>query len=132
MAERHAAEADASQRSSSAILARLSAMMFLQYWPLGVWGVTVGTYIAANTGTEGEGIFSAGFVGYSTAAGAIGSLLSPVVIGFLSDRYFAAQNLLALLHVGCALAAGGMYASHTQIAFFIWLLIYYQCFSPAA
>src|SRR3954470_23555218 len=105
MAERHVADADSSQRSSPTILARISAMMFLQYWPLGVWGVTVGTYIAANTGGAGDGIFSAGFVGYSTAAGAIGSLLSPVLIGFLSDRYFAAQNLLAVLHVGCALAA---------------------------
>ena len=63
-------------------------------------------------------------MGYSTAAGAIGSLLSPVVIGFLSDRYFAAQHLLALLHVGCALAAWGMYESQTQTAFFLWLLIY--------
>ena len=132
MAERHAADPDSSQHSSRAMLARISAMMFLQYWPLGVWGVTVGTYIAANTGREGNGIFSAGFVGYSTSAGAIGSLLSPVLIGFLSDRYFAAQNLLALLHVGCALAACGMYACHAQTAFFIWLLIYYQCFSPAA
>jgi nucleoside transporter len=132
MAERNAAEADASQRSSPAMMARLSAMMFLQYWPLGVWGVTVGTYIAANTGTEGAQVFSAGFVGYSTAAGAIGSLLSPVVIGFVSDRYFAAQNLLALLHVGCALAAWGMYESRAQAAFFVWLLLYYQCFSAAA
>ena len=114
------------------MMARISAMMFLQYWPLGVWGVTVGTYIGANTGKEGAGIFSAGFIGYSTAAGALGSLVSPVAIGFLSDRYFAAQYLLALLHVGCALAAWGMYHSHTQIAFFLWLLIYYQCFSPAA
>ena len=132
MAERHVADADSSQRSSPAMMARISAMMFLQYWPLGVWGVTVGTYIAANTGKEGTGIFSAGFVGYSTAAGAIGSLLSPVAIGFLSDRYFAAQYLLALLHVGCALAAWGMYESHSQAAFFMWMLIYYQCFSPAA
>jgi nucleoside transporter len=132
MPERHAADADSSRRSSPAMMARLSAMMFLQYWPLGVWGVTVGTYIAANTGKVGAGIFSAGFVGYSTAAGAIGSLLSPVAIGFLSDRYFAAEHLLALLHIGCALAAWGMYESHTQAGFFIGLLIYYQCFSPAA
>jgi nucleoside transporter len=132
MAEQHAADVDSSRRSSAALMARISAMMFLQYWPLGVWGVTVGTYIAANTGGEGGGIFSAGFVGYSTAAGAIGSLLSPVAIGFLSDRYFAAQKLLALLHVGCALAAWGMYESHSQVAFFVWLLVYYQCFGPSA
>jgi nucleoside transporter len=118
--------------SSPALLARLSAMMFLQYWPLGTWGVTVGTYIAANTGQQGAGIFSAGFVGYSTAAGAIGSLLSPVAVGFLSDRFFSAQVLLALMHFGCALAVWGMYESQTQTAFFLWLLLYFQCFVPAA
>src|SRR3954454_24113631 len=119
-------------RSSAALITRLSTMMFLQYWPLGAWGETYGTYIAANTGTQGEGIFSAGFVGYSTAAGAIGSLVSPLIIGFISDRYLAAQNLLGLMHIGCALAAWGMYATHSQPVFFICLLLYFQCFSPAA
>jgi nucleoside transporter len=119
-------------RSTAAMMARISTMMFLQYWPLGAWGVTYGTYIAANTGAQGSRIFSAGFIGYSTAAGAIGSLLSPVIVGFISDRYFAAQNLLGLMHIGCALAAWGMYATHSQPVFFICLLLYFQCFSPAA
>jgi nucleoside transporter len=119
-------------RSSRAVRARLSAMMFLQYWPLGTWGVTVGTFIAANTGDQGAKIFSAGFVGYSTAAGAIGSLLSPVVMGFLSDRFFAAQRLVSVLHLGCSMAALGMYFSDTQTAFFLWILAYFQCFIPTA
>ena len=127
-----ARQAEQLTRSSPALMTRMSAMMFLQYWPLGTWGVTVGTYIAANTGQQGAGTFSAGFVGYSTAAGAIGSLLSPVVIGFLSDRFFPAQVLLALMHLGCAVAAWGMYESQTQTAFFLWLLLYFQCFIPAA
>jgi nucleoside transporter len=114
------------------MMARISAMMFLQYWPLGIWGVTVGTYIAANTGNEGSRIFSAGFVGYSTAAGALGSLVSPVLVGFLSDRYFTAQRLLALMHAGCACAAWGMYHSQSQGAFFLALFGYFQFFSPAA
>ena len=107
-------------------------MMFFQYWPLGTWGVTVGTYILANTGAQGTGIFSSGFAGYSTAAGAIGSLLSPVLIGYLSDRFFSAERLVAVMHVGCAVAAWGMYESQTQAAFFLWLLAYFQCFTPAA
>jgi nucleoside transporter len=119
-------------RSSTPMLARMSLMMFLQYWPLGTWGVTVGTYIAANTGEQGAGIFSAGFVGYSTAASAIGSLLSPVLMGFLSDRFFASQRLVALVHAGCAVATWGMYTSESELAFFLWLLVYYQCFVPAA
>jgi len=113
------------------MMARMSAMMFMQYWPLGIWGVTVGTYIAANTGEQGASIFSAGFVGYSTAAGAIGGLLSPVVFGFLSDRFFSAQRLVALMHFGCALSAWGMYESQNQAAFFFCLLMYFQCFVPA-
>src|SRR5262245_31692181 len=132
MANQTAESADITKRSSAATLFRLSMMMFLQYWPLGAWGVTFGTYIFANTGSKGSGAFSAGFQGYSTAAGAIGSLLSPILIGFLSDRYFAAQNMLALLHGGCAVAALGMAQTQSQTAFFLWLLLYYQCFSPAA
>jgi nucleoside transporter len=119
-------------RTTAALRARLSAMMFLQYWPLGTWGVTVGTYIAANTGDQGEKMFSAGFVGYSTAAGAIGSLLSPVAMGFLSDRYFAAQRLVSVLHLGCSIAALGMYFSNSQTAFFLWIFVYFQCFIPTA
>ena len=105
-------------RSSSALLSSLSAMMFLQYWPLGVWGVTVGTFIAANTGDEGEAIFSAGFVGYSTAAGAIGSMLSPALIGYLSDRYFSAERLLAVMQLGCAATTWGLHESRSETAFF--------------
>lgn len=132
MVNRQAPQADHARRSSWPMMARMSAMMFLQYWPLGTWGVTVGTLIAANTGQQGERIFSAGFVGYSTAAGALGSLVSPVLVGFLSDRYFAAQRLLAAMHVGCAVAAWQMYQSQTQTTFFLWLLAYFQCFTPAA
>jgi nucleoside transporter len=131
MANRSDALADPIRRSSSATMVRMSAMMFMQYWPLGIWGVTVGTYIAANTGEQGAGIFSAGFVGYSTAAGAIGGLLSPVIIGFLSDRFFSAQRLVALMHFGCALSAWGMYESQNQATFFFCLLMYFQCFVPA-
>lgn len=110
---------------------RLSAMMFLQYMPLGLWGVTVGTYIAANTSGAGAGIFAPGFIGYSTTAGAIGSLLAPVLLGYLSDRYVAAERLLALTHFVCFLAARGMAYSESQTAFYLWLLVYFHCFLPA-
>ena len=105
-------------------------MMFMQYWPLGVWVVTIWTYVAANTGEQGTGTFSAGFLGYSAAAGAIGSLLSPVLIGYVSDRYFAAERLTAVMHVGCALSAWGMHESQTEMGFFLWLVAYFQFFVP--
>ncbi|MCA9238221.1 MAG: MFS transporter [Planctomycetales bacterium] len=119
-------------RSSGDTLGRLSAMMFLQYWPLGAWGVTVGTFIAANTGDQGEGIFSAGFVGYSTVAGAVGGMLAPVLIGYVSDRHLSAERLLALMHLGCAASVWGLRETRGQIPFFLCLLAYFHCFVPSA
>lgn len=120
----------ADHRTPLEVRARLAAMMFLHYSGLGVWAVTVGTYIAANTGEAGSGIFTPGFVGYSSAAGAIGSLLAPLVLGHLSDRFFSAPFLLAATHAGCAAAATGMCYAQSQTAFFVWLLVYFHCFLP--
>ncbi|TWT77245.1 putative nucleoside transporter YegT [Posidoniimonas polymericola] len=118
-------------RPPSNIFPRIAAMMLLQYWPLGVWAVTVGTYIGANTGEQGAAIFSAGFIGFSTISGAIGSLVSPLVFGFLSDRFLAADRLVALLHVGCAAAAWWMHSTDSEQWFFVALLLYWNCFNPS-
>ncbi|MEO1495743.1 MAG: MFS transporter [Planctomycetota bacterium] len=115
-----------------AMTARLSAMMFLETWPLGLWAVTIGTYIAANTGTAGDQLFSSGFVGYWGAAGAFGGMLSPAVVGVLSDRLFSAQRVLVGLHFLCAiaLAAVAYTGSRTEIGFFITTLLYFQVYVP--
>lgn len=123
-------EAVASGRSSSSLFARMAAMMFLQYGPLGMWFVTIYSHIQANTGDAGSGVFSPGFAGYSAMAAAIGSLLSPVLLGAVSDRYFATQHIVAACHTGCALAACGLYLSQSQTFFFLWLLLFFQCFVP--
>ena len=116
--------------SSTMLFSRMSLMMFLQYGSLGVWGVTIPTYIAANTGDAGAGLFSPGFVGYSAMAGAVGSLISPALLGFVSDRYFSAQRLVAAAHFGCAISAFGMYLCGSQTSYFLWLLAYFQFFVP--
>ncbi|MCA9236470.1 MAG: MFS transporter [Planctomycetales bacterium] len=105
--------------------------MFLLYWSFGIWVVTVGTYIAANTEREGRGIFSAGFIGYSAVAGAIGSVLSPAIVGYLSDRFFSAQTLLAVMQFACAAATWGMHESQTELGFLTCLLVYFHAFFPA-
>ncbi|MEM6799602.1 MAG: hypothetical protein AAF589_08815, partial [Planctomycetota bacterium] len=63
------------------IVTRLSVMMLLEYATLGLWAVTVGSYINANTGEAGAGTFGPGFIGLAGTAGAIGALVSPVVMG---------------------------------------------------
>lgn len=104
--------------------------MFLQSWPLGCWGVTIGAYIAANTGELGSGAFSSGFIGYSTLAAAAGSLVSPYIAGVVGDRFVPPRWLLAGLNLACAIAVGGLYASETQTSFFLWLCVYFQFYFP--
>ncbi|MGL4513552.1 MAG: MFS transporter [Lacipirellulaceae bacterium] len=112
------------------LLARLVAMMFLQYWPLGLWSVTISTYLAANTGAQGTGAFSAWFVGLSGSAAAIGALASPTVMGWVADRYFSSERVVALLHLLSAAALWWMHASESQTWFFVAMLVFYQFYVP--
>lgn len=121
---------DPAPASSGRLVARLSVMMFLQYWSLGLWFVTVKTFIAANTELEGEAIFSAGFIGYSATAAALGSLVAPALMGWIADRFFSAEKLLAVLHVGAGAALWWMHGAVSQTAFFIGLVLYFQMFGP--
>ena len=105
-------------------------MMFLEYMSLGMWGATIYTYITENTDTQGSGIFSPGFAGYCAVSGSIGSLISPVLFGMLSDRFVSAQRLLSLSHLGCAISAWCMFQSNSQATFFLWIIAFFQCFVP--
>ncbi len=104
-------------------------MMFLQYWALGIWYVTIWNFIATHTG-DGK-LFSPGFVGYSASASAVGSLVAPTLCGWLADRFVSAKYLLATLHVGAALALGLMYVAQSQTAFFIGMILYFQVYAPS-
>ena len=105
------------------IRVQLSTMMFLQFFIWGAWAVTLGTYL----GTIG---FSATDIGsaYSTTAWA--AIVSPFFIGMIADRFFAAQKVLAFLHI---VGAGLMYYAstiQTPGPFFWVLLAYALCYMP--
>lgn len=114
------------------LFSRLAVLMFLQHAALGFWAATNGTYIALNTGERGTGIFDSGFVGLSSSAGAIGALVSPVVIGWLADRRFSSERLLFVLHVLASGALVGMALSQTQWQFFLSIVLYFQFYVPTA
>lgn len=113
------------------IVTRLSILLALQYGSLGVWSVTFGTFIGANTGSEGAGIFSDTFLGQANTAGALGAIASPLLIGWLADRWLASELMLALLHAACAGTLAALYGQQTQAGFYICLLVYYQCYLPS-
>jgi nucleoside transporter len=104
--------------------ARLSTMMFLEYFIWGSWYVTIGTWLSSSLHFNGSEI---GLIAGSTAAGAI---LAPFFVGLIADRFFAAQNVLAFLHIfGAALLL--MTSLQTSFApMYALVLLYSFCFMP--
>lgn len=75
---------------------QLSAMMFVQFFIWGAWYVTAPNYL----GTIG---FSGNDIGWTYAVGPIAGMISPFFVGMVADRFFAAQRVLAVMHIVGAL-----------------------------
>lgn len=80
---------------------RLSAMMFLFYFALGSWAVTLSTYLMSAP-IKGGLNFSTQQVGWIYSTFAFGGMLAPLVVGLLADRLFAAQRVLGVTGLLCA------------------------------
>ncbi len=109
---------------------QLSAMMFLQFFVWGAWFVTAPNYL----GTIG---FGAEDISWTYAVGPIAAIISPFFVGMIADRFFAAQHVMAAMHllggVLMFVAAGMMNGGSTPTAinFMIFLsqLTYYPTLS---
>jgi nucleoside transporter len=88
---------------NSSIRIKLSVMMFLQFFIWGAWYVTGPNYLS-TIGFKAEDFATM----YSV--GPIAGMIAPFFVGMIADRFFAAQKVLAVMHL---LGAAMMFAAVT-------------------
>lgn len=103
---------------------RLSLMMFLQFAVWGAWSVMIAGHMEYNLHFEGLQIAMV----FGTTAW--GSILSPLIAGWIADRYMPTQKFTAIMHgVGAAL----LVVAFQQTTFWgLWtvMLLYAFCYMP--
>jgi nucleoside transporter len=107
-----------------AMNARLSAMMFLQFFIWGGWFVTLGTFLATTLGASG------GQVGMAFSTQSWGAIIAPFVIGLIADRFFNAERILAVLHLIGAVLLYQLYRAPDFSAFYPFVLAYMMVYMP--
>jgi len=103
---------------------RLCIMMFLQFFIWGSWFVTMGSYLASNLHASGAQTALA----YSTQSW--GAIIAPFIVGLIADRYFNAERLLGLIHLGGATLMYTLYSSRNFAGFYPCLLAYMILYMP--
>jgi len=104
---------------------RLGVMMFLQFFIWGAWFVTLGTYLV-----QGPLQASASQVATAFLSQSVGAIVAPFLVGLIADRYFAAQRILALLHLAGAALMWGASTATSFTAFSGFVFAYMLLFMP--
>ena len=110
--------------SNTGITARLSVMMFLQFFIWGGWFVTLGTYMGNNiSATDGQ-------IAQAFSTQSWGAIIAPFIIGLIADRFFNAERILGVLHLVGAVLMYLMANAEDFSAFYPYVLGYMILYMP--
>jgi len=110
---------------SFGLRARLSVMMFLQYFVWGIWLPMLAQRLGRN-----DLNLEPHLIGWIFTVYGFGSILGPFILGQLADRYFATERVMAAAHfVGGLLLFATAYAT-TFWPIFILLFLYCSLYMP--
>lgn len=108
-------------------MARLSIMMFLQFFAWGAWFAT----LAAALDTAGLG----SIIGDAYASAPIAAIFAPLFLGLVADRWFPSEKVMGVLMLvggGILLAVPGIAAQgESQSQLIVWLILgHLLCYMP--
>lgn len=111
----------------SAVLTRLSVMMFLQFFAWGSWFATLNLAMGANNLEK----FTSG--AYESAP--IGAIFAPLFLGLIADRLFSSERVMGVLMLigGVIMGVVAMIAPQgaEKGGLIVWLMIGYMlCYMP--
>lgn len=110
---------------SFGLRARLSMMMFLQYYVWGIWLPMLGQRLGKN-----DLNLDVNSIGWIFTVYGFGAIIGPFIVGQLADRYFATEKVMALAHLlGGVLLIATAYVT-TFIPIFVLLLVYCNLYMP--
>jgi uncharacterized membrane protein YdcZ (DUF606 family) len=91
-------------------------MMFLEFFIWGGWFVTMGSYLASNLHATG----AQSALAYSTQSW--GAIIAPFIVGLIADRYFNAERILGVIHIGGGILMYVLFSSRHFEGFYPYLL----------
>ena len=105
------------------LFARLSAMMFLEFFVWGAWYTSVAVYMTNNG--------MADMTHWPFTVNPIAAIAAPFFVGLIADRYFATEKVLGVLHLlGAVFMFLAPFAVDSPVVFILLLLAYNLCYMP--
>jgi len=105
------------------IRARLSGMMFLEFFIWGAWYTAIAVYMSNNGMSD--------LTHWPFTVNPVAAICAPFFVGLIADRYFATEKVLGILHLlGGVIMLATPLAVNNPVLFILMLLAYNLCYMP--